>query len=271
MCSSDLAAFHLLSMQLHKKINLSFFQSLIWTKSDSMNRLNLDVSYLNPVIFSNLALYGAQDSRNILTGVDLNLKPLKRLMVYGQIVVDEFGQKNSVTNKTGWQAGVKLFDLFSAKGLFLQVEYNSVRPFTYSSTDPGQSYTHYAQSLAHPAGANFSETLILLAYRYKRIFIQGKMNYLQQGLNLGTNYGQNIFVSDFNPALPSQSLYQGIESQTAIAEGKIGCLMNPKTNLNIYAGFLYRTQQIATGSNPRFCNFVFVGCSTSLFNTYWDY
>jgi hypothetical protein len=265
------AAFHHLSFQLHKRINLSFFQSLIWSKSDSMNRMNLDATYFNPIIFSNLAIYGFQDSRNILTGMDIRIQPLKRLLLFGQFLLDENGSRKSVSNKSGWQAGLKVFDLFSVQRLFLQLEYNTVRPFTYSSTDPGQSYTHYAQPIAHPAGANFSEALVLMGYRYKRFFIQGKVNYLQQGLNLGTNYGQNIFLSDFNPALPSQSLYQGITSETIVAEGKIGCLLNPKTNLNVHAGFLFRSQQIATGPSPRFTNFVYVGCSTSLFNTYWDF
>jgi hypothetical protein len=265
------AAFHHLSINLHRTIQLSFFQSLIWNKSDSMNRNQLNLGFFNPMIFTNTAFYGLQDNKNILTGMEISIRPIRTLLIYGQVVLDESGSKKSISNKTGWQAGIQSYDLFSIQNLFLQIEYNSVRPFTYSATDPGQSYTHYNQALAHPLGANFSEAVGIIAYRFKRLFIQGKINLIRQGLNLGQNYGQDIFFSDFNPALNTQTQLQGIDSHTQIAEGKLGVLLNPKTNLNLYAGLLQRKQEISSGASTRDINFVFLGFSTSIINTYWDF
>ena len=264
------AAFHHLSLNLSKYFNVSLFQSLIWNKADSMNRMKMDLAYFNPVIFSNAALYGLEDNRNIMTGIDVSIRPIKSLLIFGQFVMDEAGNGNLLTNKTGWQAGVKYFDAFTVKNLFLHFEYNTVRPFAYTATDNGQSYTHYNQALAHPAGANFKEAIGILAYRYKRFFIQGKINMIQQGLNLGQNYGQDIFVSDFNPALNSQSQNQGIASTTALLDGKIGYLFNPKTNFNISAGCLIRKQNIDSGTDPRDTKYFYIALKTSLYNTYWD-
>ena len=55
----------------------------------------------------------------------------------------------------GIQLGAKYIDAFGIKNLDLQLEYNRVRPFTYSHRDSVANYTHYNQPLAHPLGANF--------------------------------------------------------------------------------------------------------------------
>lgn len=265
------AAFHHLSFNFNKYFSVSLFQSLIWNTADSTNRMNIELPYFNPVIFSNAALYGMADNRNIMTGIDISIRPFKSLMIYGQLVADELAGGTAIGNKTGWQAGIKYFDAFTLKNLYLQVEYNTVRPFTYSATDNGQAYTHYNQALAHPSGANFKEAVGIMAYRYKRFFINGKMNLISQGLNLGNNYGQDVFTSDFNPALNAQSQNQGIASGTTLLDGCIGFLFNSKTNMNICAGMLMRTQKIESAPDPRDTKYFYIAFRTSLYNTYWDF
>ena len=265
------AAFHFLSWSASKFLNVSLFQSLIWTKADSVNRIKLAPGYFNPLIFSNIASYGLQNQNNIVTGLDIRITPFKNFIAYGQIVLDEFGEKKSVSNKHGWQAGVKYYNAFGIKNLFLNAEMNTVRPFTYSSTFQGQSYTHYNQSLAHPLGANFKELVGIIQYNYKRIYLTAKVNYIEQGINLGTNYGQDIFVSDFSPALNSQTQNQGIQSSTKIAECRVGYLINPKYNLTIFAGGIYREINVEVLYGNDITQWLFVGLKTTLFNNYFDF
>jgi hypothetical protein len=59
----------------------------------------------------------------------------------------------------GLQLGAKYINALGIKNLDLQLEYNRVRPFTYSHRDSVANYTHYNQPMAHPLGANFSETI----------------------------------------------------------------------------------------------------------------
>ncbi|MBC7862976.1 MAG: hypothetical protein IAF38_08365 [Bacteroidia bacterium] len=265
------AAFHHLSINVNKYLNVSLFQSLIWQHSDSMNRQHMGIAFFNPVIFSNLAAYGLQDNKNMMGGIDISIKPLKTLMLYGQFVLDELGSKTSISNKTAYQAGLKYYDVFTLKNLFVQLEYNQVRPFTYSATDPGQSYTHYNQALAHPLGANFNETVALFGYRFKRIFLQAKVNLISQGLNAGYNYGQNIFVSDFTPALNTQSQNQGIAAQTKVIDIKAGYLFNPKTNFNISVGCIYREIKCTSLAYQVPVKYFYIALKSSLYNQYWDF
>ena len=68
-------------------------------------------------------------------------------------------------NKIGTQLGVKYVDALSIANLDLQVEWNRVRPFTYSHFDSVGSYTHYNQPLAHPRGGNFNELIGIAHYQ----------------------------------------------------------------------------------------------------------
>jgi hypothetical protein len=265
------AGFHHLSLNLGKYLNLGLFQSLIWSKSDSLNRTNLNAAFFNPLIFSNLAVYGFEDSKNIMTGIDLSIRPFKGFMIYGQFVLDEKGQKNSISNKYGYQLGLRYFDVLGLKNLFMSAELNTVRPFTYSATDAGQAYTHYNQSLAHPLGANFKEIIGILNYSFKRAYINVKVIQIKQGLNLGSNYGQDIFISDFNSSLNSQAQNQGIQSETSIVDLKLGYLINPKNNMTIYAGIMHRERNVDISGGVDKTEFIYFGVQTALFNNYFDF
>lgn len=128
---------------------------------------------------------------------------LKRGQAYGQLLLDEFNiskmrqQSGWWGNKTSIQLGCKYIDAFSIKNLDMQVEWNRVRPFTYSHFDSVSNYAHYNQPLAHPLGANFNEYVLLLRYQpIPRLTMTGKIIYWQQGLDssrTGYNAGGNIF------------------------------------------------------------------------------
>ena len=62
------ASFQHLSWQVSKKINIYFFQGLIWKATDSNNVMHLNPLYANPVIFANAAAYGFNNTNQILAG-----------------------------------------------------------------------------------------------------------------------------------------------------------------------------------------------------------
>ena len=84
------------------------------------------------------------------------------------------------------------------------MEYNSVRPFTYSHFDtlPGlpnnsvANYSHVNQPLAHPLGANFNEFIFLCRYKpTNRLYMSSKVLLALYGENkLGQNNGGNILL-----------------------------------------------------------------------------
>lgn len=94
--------------------------------------------------------------------------------IYGQFILDEFKLKEltagngSASNKFGYQIGFKSYDFMKTKNLYMQMEYNRVRPYTYSHWTTLQNYGHYNQPLAHPLGANFAEFLTIIRYHRDR-------------------------------------------------------------------------------------------------------
>jgi hypothetical protein len=78
--------------------------------------------------------------------------------------------------------------------LDLQLEFNTVRPYTYSFRDSTANYTHYNQPLAHPMGANFREFIGIVRYQpIKGLHFRGQLNLATYGLDtLGSNWGGNI-------------------------------------------------------------------------------
>ena len=89
-------------------------------------------------------------------------------------------------------------DAFGVDHLDIQLEYNTARPFTWSSFDSLNSYTHYNQPLAHPLWANFNEVAGLIRYQpLPRWLLTGRLIYAQTGENTATeNWGANPLLSN---------------------------------------------------------------------------
>jgi len=266
------ASFQFLSWNVHKRIQLGFFQGLVWQANDSTNRQCLKLSYASPIIYTAALSEGLKGKNNVLLGTTLKLKITNSISLYGQIILDDIAKtKISLHNKTGFQAGAKYFDVFGAKNLHLQMEYNQVRPYAYAHSSPSQSYTHYNQSLTHPLGANFKETIAFLNYRLGDFFTQVKVNYAIIGKDsIGRNYGNTIFNSDDNAYYGINSeMGQGLKTKLRIIDFHIGYLVNLSTNFNIVAGISNRSS-VNTLENSQ-TNFIYFGIRTSLSNVYYDF
>ena len=193
-------------------------------------------------------------------------------MTYGQLVADNFpqsGDMHSFYNRTGYQAGVKYYNKYGE----FQLEYNQVRPYTYSSTDSLQSYTHYDQSLADPLGANFKEFIGIINLRYHHFSIHLQGNYAMEGLDTAkSNYGNNIFLPDSKATLTSTNvtILQGIKSTLMYMDVHISYLMNPKTNMNITLGVSRRTLTNSVFKEPNM-TLIYLGFRTSIENMYTDF
>ncbi len=191
------AAMHHLSMNVLPWLNVGLFEGVVFGRKDKF-----EFGYMNPIIFYRTVEGNLGSSDNALVGADFKANLLKRVQVYGQLILDEFNfaelrkDRSWWGNKTGTQLGLKYIDVANVNNLDLQVEWNSVRPFTYSHFDSVSSYTHYNQPLAHPLGANFSEVIAMLRYQPTgKLNLMGRLIYWKQGLDSasGRNSGADIF------------------------------------------------------------------------------
>ncbi len=269
--------FHHLSYAVNKRLNIGLFESIIWQAQDSSGFRGFDVNYLNPVIFFRPVEFSLGSPDNALLGLNISYKLADSYVIYGQLMLDEF-KLSEIRSGDGWrgnkqsfQLGAKAFDLFNVKSLYVQTEFNFVRPYTYSHRTSLQNYGHYNQALAHPVGANFWESVSILKYKYKRFFAEYKLNYILYGADgVGVNFGKNIFRSyEDYPKEYNNFVGQGIKTSVIYNDLRISYLINPKTNLNICIGITDRFER--TDFSKNHSTYFYVGIRTSLHNFYYDF
>ena len=211
-------AFHHLSLNIGKKLNVGLFESVMF--GDSTGRFELN--YLNPIIFYRSIEQQNGSSDNVILGMDFKWNAVKSLSFYGQLVIDEFLLDN-VKSGTGWwankfagQAGLKYIDVLGVNNLDLQLEANIVRPYTYSHSTKFTNYTNYLQPLAHPLGANFYELDAIIRYQpLPRLNVIVKSAFMKTGRD-GTNenWGGDI-NKDYNTRQQDygNSIAQGVSNK----------------------------------------------------------
>lgn len=193
-------ALHHLSINLLDYLNVGFFEGIMFGRDTLGDRFEL--AYLNPVIFYRSVEQNLGSPDNALVGADFRWNIWKRYQLYGQFVLDEFfirdltADTESKRNKYSLQLGLKAFNLFGVKNLDAQVEYNQVRPFTYTHDSFYRNWAHYNQPLAHPMGANLTEMIATVRYQpLNRLTLSGKVIATAFGLDSsGTTNGQNILL-----------------------------------------------------------------------------
>lgn len=195
---------HYLSINIGKRLNINFFESVIQSNRDSLGLIRgPELAYVNPVIFFRSLEFNLGSKDNVIVGVGGHLRLFSKTLVYAQFVLDEFLLKyitdlktESWTEKYGFQAGMKSYDFLGIKNFYTQLEFNAVRPFTYSHVNNYTSYTHHYHALAHPLGANFVEGLIILKYAIpKNIEFGAELLFAKIGLDDTLNYGRNPNLS----------------------------------------------------------------------------
>jgi len=258
--SSAEALFTRKSMSAHyfnwiptKWLSMGLFESTIWQTENSSGTKPYNFQQLNPIIGLNTLTTGFNENNHSLIGSNVKIKLPFKTTLYNQFIYDG-------DSKYGYQVGIKYFGV---KHLMLQVEYNSVEPYTYSSNTTLQNYSHFNEALAHPLGTNFSELIGIINYKYKRIFIQIKVNIANT-----ETIGNNIFVSE-NDLVP---LIESADIQTITIQAHLGYLINPKNNMSIVLGITNRGREISR--NPNFndkTNYIYFALRTSLRNLYSDF
>ena len=210
------ATMHHLSVNVTKWLNVGVFESVMFGR---YNRF--DFSYMLPVIFyrSIEQQNGSPDNANV--GFNFKANIAQSFQVYGQLMLDELNIKEITKDRTWWgnkngtQLGIKYVDVAKIKNLDLQLEWNRVRPYTYSHRDSTSNYIHYNMPMAHPLGANFNEVIGVLRYQpMNKLYLTAKVIAYKQGVDtMGTNYGSNP-NKPYNGSNRTPILYNGTMQNT---------------------------------------------------------
>lgn len=276
---------HYLSWNISNRLNLGLFESVIWTNT---NERGFDMTFVNPIIFYRAVEFSSSSrTGNAVLGLTYKYKWSNQINLYGQFLLDEFslddikGGNKSWANKYGFQLGVKYFNAFHVDNLLLQLEYNYVRPYVYSHSDPITNYGHNNQSVGHQWGGNFREFLVIARYHKGRYFADAKVTVGTRGLDFDTaedsyNYGQNIY-KDYDVNRPFDvgvEVGQGNKTAVFIADIQGGYLVNPATNLKLFGSYIYRSFDPSQNTAATFyesTNWFTLGLRADIFNWYFDY
>ena len=258
---------------------------MIWTNT---NNRGFDASFVNPIIFyRSVEFASSARTGNALLGLTSKYKWNNSINLYGQFLLDEFSlgdikkRDNSWKNKFGYQLGVKYYNAFGVNNLLVQAEYNHVRPYVYSHSDPITNYGHNNQNIGHQWGGNFRELIAIARYRKGRFYADAKLTAGTRGLDFDTtdnqfNYGGNIY-KDYDLNRPFDSgvkVGQGNKTSIVIADLQGGYLVNPATNLKIFGSYIYRNFDPTKNTASTFkenTSWFSIGLRTDVFNWYFDY
>lgn len=244
--------FHYVDWNVSKRLSLGFFDNIIgfFTDDNGVKR-PFDFNYINPIIFAQPINNSSDDPDKSLIGLNAKFKISDGLTTYGQFALNEFhasdffSNDGSFTNKYGYQFGFKGSDLFAVKNLNFLIETNNARPYTYQARSAIENYSNNGEPLAHPWGANFREFVGLLNYSYKRFDFSGEADFGKYGLDEnGLNYGKDIFEVYTQPiAVYHNFTGQGLSTTLAYFEGKVAYVLNPKYNLRLELGGIWRNEK----------------------------
>ncbi len=273
------SATHHLSFNATSWLNIGAFENVVFGEVSDFS-----ARYLQPVIFLNTLLRDKNGNDNSMIGFDAKVNLIKKVQVYGQLLVQNYNGDNkpegseSWANRYGFQAGAKYVDAFGLKNFDLQAEINQVRPFTYSSPDSAGSWTNYRQAMAHPLGGNFREIVGILRYQpLKKLYIFGRINYWQQGRDSARfNFGSNATV-DNSPRTEGgrrlrdngYPMFAGTNVQAVNTAITISYEL--KENLFVDLNNLYRLYKSSNSALAENTNVLTIGFRWNMFRRDYDY
>lgn len=271
------AVMHYLDWNINKKWTLGLFDAVVWQDADSSGKRGFEVGYANPIMLLRAAEFATSSSDNALIGINLKYQATRNTKFYAQFALDElkvdeyFANKGWWANKFGLQFGVRSRSILGIENLNGFTEVNLAKPYTYTHKNTQRSYTNYGDALAHPLGANFVENVSRLEYKFKRWNTLLQVNYSKYGLDslTGTNVGKNILASyETRDKEYGNKLLQGIPASLLFIDARLAYMINPKLNLRLELGYIYRNEIISNVSSQT--NIVTFGLRSTFRNYYVD-
>lgn len=234
-----------------KKLTLSLFEGMIWSKGDSITTKKVNPLFYNPIPGIS-EFIASKNEMSHLIGLNSEYLFSHKHRIYSQVAMSNFDSKN-----IGFQVGYRGYNFGNVKDLMLQVEYNYVPKSLYESSNRRLNYSHYNLPLAHTKGNGFQEFIIRSNYEYQRFYIDVKIVVYQL---IQFQSGSLLAVDKKTDKQFGNIQHEQIE---------VGYRMNRKLNLTLFGSYLYRTD--ASLKTTSFTQFFSLGLRTGLLNHYNDF
>ncbi len=146
-------AMHRFEVSITRKIEFAFTETMLFGGEDQ----NILFQYINPANFFYLAKLGErkgyeEDYANAFASFELYYKPVKKVTIYGQFLIDDMDfteeLREQYPDRLGFSGKMVLSDLWPGSQVFLT--YNRISNWTYNSFYTFGNYTFYGKSLGYP-------------------------------------------------------------------------------------------------------------------------
>ncbi len=164
---------HRIDIQLSRRVRIGVSEIVVFGGPGRQ----LEFAYLNPILFYHGSQLNDNSDDNTLVAVDFDLKPIDRLRLYGQLVVDDFQiekktQSDQEPDEYGLMAGFYAADVMP--GWDLKAEYTRVTNRTFNQPIPRNRYVYEGEPIG-AAGGNDYDLLSVAVIRWLTPNLRGSL------------------------------------------------------------------------------------------------
>ena len=236
---------YLLDWHATKNFNIGIFNAVVSSIESSDHKKDFGLTHFSPIIFAHASESPSGIKNNDVYGLNLKYTIIPTIDAYGQFMLDKTGS-GDWEKRYGFQVGIRTGNLFNVDGLSAQLEYNTVRPYTYAADTITTVYSHNDQPLAHPLGANFKEGIFVADYNLKRWWFRVEAMAARYGIDTSAsvNYGQDIYKPLYTHSVENNvATDQGVYTKLYYGDVRIAYVINRKTNLRVETGATLRQEE----------------------------
>jgi hypothetical protein len=172
---------HRLDFHFTKRLRIGLFETVVFGGPGRQ----IDLFYLNPLIFFHGSQLNEGIDDNIIVGLDFSFKPGTGIKLYGQLLVDDYqiedkSRSDREPNEIGYIVGAYWADL--APELDATIEYNRVNNWTFNQALDRNRYLFRDQPIGGALGNDYDlVTLSLIKWFGDNLAMQADVGRIRQG------------------------------------------------------------------------------------------
>lgn len=156
---------HRLDIFFHKRFRLGLFETTLYGGEGRPPELY----YLNPLQFFHTAQLNEDEDDNTMLGFDFSYIPVNNLLLYGQLLVDDFqidsrSQGDEEPNEIGLLAGLFKAGKTASLSPDIKLEYVRITNRTYHQSLPRNRYINRNLLIGHPLGPDSDSLSIMTRF-----------------------------------------------------------------------------------------------------------
>ena len=124
---------------------------------------DMELQYINPLLPYYANQWNSDLDDNVLVSADFAVRPVDRLKIYGQFLVDDYNYTDHDPHALGYIAGLYLSDSLGIPGTDFRAEYTRIDTWTYTHLEQENQFTHFGWVIGHHLGPDADQIFVELS------------------------------------------------------------------------------------------------------------